>query len=489
MNKLIQKHWYVLALIGIIIVAFILRFANYGNRWGLAYDQARDVIVAREAIRLHTIPLIGPFSSAGQFVYGPQWFWIIALMSLIYLPSVLTPWIVQTVLFIASILVIAAVGNELFDKKTGLVIALLAAVSPAQIQQSINLTSPSAISIFSILSVYFIVKFIKTNHMKYGFLAGFFIGTAITIHFQATGLAVLLPVALIFSKSARDKIRYLIMGFILPFIPLLIFDLRNNFFETKNITDYFLHGQYNIYIPKRWLTYAGSFLPSQWSNIISGNIVFGYLTMILAAGYFAYDAFRKRLDKPFLVFGVSFFLMIVMLRYYRGEFYDSYLVFLHPFVLLLTAWVAVRLYRQVKLLGIIFMSVLIITSIQKMRIEMSHAENFTARLVRSWITVIVSKYPEEKFAIYDFNYARGDKTLPMVLFLDGMGKIDDRGTKIGLTITTSNIPPPHQLILGDRGSYQIFDLSSSSSAQLAEEGWAFVNPSQIYKSTQEWYMH
>ena len=43
----IQKNWYLIALLLVIVLAFLLRFANYQNRWGLAYDQARDVIVAR----------------------------------------------------------------------------------------------------------------------------------------------------------------------------------------------------------------------------------------------------------------------------------------------------------------------------------------------------------------------------------------------------------------------------------------------------------
>lgn len=42
----------------ILILGSILRFYDFFNRWGLAYDQARDLIVASYALHNFTIPLI-----------------------------------------------------------------------------------------------------------------------------------------------------------------------------------------------------------------------------------------------------------------------------------------------------------------------------------------------------------------------------------------------------------------------------------------------
>ena len=61
----------------IVGIAFVLRFYNYNNRWGLAYDQAHDALVARYALEAGKIPLVGPFSSAGAFQTGGEWYWII----------------------------------------------------------------------------------------------------------------------------------------------------------------------------------------------------------------------------------------------------------------------------------------------------------------------------------------------------------------------------------------------------------------------------
>ena len=46
-------------------LAGLLRFYNYDVRWALAHDQARDALVAREALRQHKIPVLGPFLKQG----------------------------------------------------------------------------------------------------------------------------------------------------------------------------------------------------------------------------------------------------------------------------------------------------------------------------------------------------------------------------------------------------------------------------------------
>lgn len=51
----------------IVLLSFFLRFYRYSDRWGLAYDQIHDVMIARHAIESIQIPLLGPFSSAGPF--------------------------------------------------------------------------------------------------------------------------------------------------------------------------------------------------------------------------------------------------------------------------------------------------------------------------------------------------------------------------------------------------------------------------------------
>src|SRR3989338_1965310 len=80
MNKtkhMFKSKWYELCLLFIIVVSIFLRFYNYDQRLGLAYDQAHDAIVSLYALEQGKLPLLGPFSSAGAFQTGGEWYWFI----------------------------------------------------------------------------------------------------------------------------------------------------------------------------------------------------------------------------------------------------------------------------------------------------------------------------------------------------------------------------------------------------------------------------
>src|SRR3990170_3035674 len=134
-SPLLSRNWFVIGIFLLVFFAAFLRFVNFENRWGLAYDQARDVLVAREAIQEQKLPLIGPFASAGQFVYGPQWYWILMLLIGIYPFWLLTPWVLQALLYVGVVLLMILIGHEVQGKRFGLLLGLLTAVSTAQIAQ------------------------------------------------------------------------------------------------------------------------------------------------------------------------------------------------------------------------------------------------------------------------------------------------------------------------------------------------------------------
>jgi hypothetical protein len=145
----------------ILIISIFLRFVNFPNRWQLSYDQARDTIVATYALNNHLIPLTGPFSSAGKFIYGPQWFWILYAYISIYKDFLLTPWIIHALIWSGMSFVMYLIGKEILGRKFGLLLSFFAAISWAQINIATNLISPSMAGIFSIISIYFFIRFIK----------------------------------------------------------------------------------------------------------------------------------------------------------------------------------------------------------------------------------------------------------------------------------------------------------------------------------------
>lgn len=488
-HRFIRTHWYSLLLSGILLIAIALRFANYNERWGLAYDQARDVLVAREALRVGELPLIGPFASAGQFVYGPQWYWILMIFVLFNPSFLLTPWILLSILYVLVVYVMVLIGTEIKGKKFGLLLGLLTAVSTAQIAQSVNLSSPSMVGVVSVFCFFVFIKYIKNDKPIIAGLLGFLIGSAINVHFQAVNLILLGLVALLFTKRHKIKaMLFLAVGLLIPFIPLLIFDLQTNHFESKNILDYFLYGQHKTAIPKRWLTYAFSFWPLSWSRIIGGYYLFGYF-LIGITGIAVVDSIRKK-DRDRIIFACAVFFLfaVILLRYYKGPLYDSYLVSLHTVVIILTGWVLFRIIQISRTLGIVALLIVIAGSIIINMKDIYYSKNNMAAMALGMKAFLYKSYPQEKtFSLYDYEYVSSTYSLPLVLFLDADGRIGKGGYKIGFGSSSRLVIQDHEEIPGNTFGFRLRDLNASSSAELMKNGWAPVNPSDIFHSTVKWY--
>lgn len=485
-----RRRRFIIATWTIVVIAFVLRFYNYTNRWGLAYDQAHDALVARYALEAGKIPLVGPFSSAGPFQTGGEWYWFIMGATILHPQSVLTPWIMLTLSSVLFVYVIILVGKELVNKRYALLVGLLSAFSTAQIAQSVNLTNQSPVAFIALLAIWSMVRYVKTRNKIYILFLFFFPVLAGTIHLQGAALLALPVVTFLFvGIPTLSKLILGGIGIVLPLSPILLYDIQHKFFNIRNMFQYYFWNDQQITydaLGRRWLTYLGVFWPTELAHMVGGILPIAYLIIVATFLIFLFKAAKKQLSREFWILIVSFLLMATLVRYTRTPLYSSYLTFLHPFVIFLTGFVIYEIVKKSTLIGIIFFSILLTGSMGKNMREMVQVENFTARLVQEWKNMLYQQFPNNKFALYDLNYARRDKSLPLVLYLDADKRIDDSGKKIGMTITTSIVPLPYPAIFGEKGGYQLYDLSSSTSAELGHAGWVFVNPSAIYKSTEEW---
>src|SRR6185503_15933229 len=106
MIKLDSKNFFVIGVFAVILLATVLRFYNYDLRWQLAYDQAHDALIARYAVAQMQLPLLGPFSSAGAFQTGGEWYWIVMLGTILFPFTVNGPWIFMTFLYVLFVFLI-----------------------------------------------------------------------------------------------------------------------------------------------------------------------------------------------------------------------------------------------------------------------------------------------------------------------------------------------------------------------------------------------
>jgi len=478
----LKRHWYSIAIIFVLLIAAGLRFYNYSNRWGLAFDHAHDALVGREAIRQKKIPLLGPFASGANVVGGPQWYWAIAFFTWLYPKSILSPWIGLTSLYVVFVFLMIKIGEELGDRKLGLFAGIITAFSPAQISQGVSLTNQGPMALVAAVPIWALIKYLKTKKAIFAFLLGTGIALGYNIHLQGTSLLFLLPVAVVLGWPHSFKaIFWFFIGFGFQFIPFIIFELRKDFYNLRGLLTYFLYDQYRTGVPNRWLTYVFSFWPELWTRITGGNKWLSFFQGIGISVLVIWGLLRKKIPKRILALVLSFILIFIGLRYYRGPRFESYYVFTHPFILFFSAWFVWQLYQWKKIMAFLLLLFLLAGS---MKLNLAHyrvERNRTYPLVKSWERELINKFPGKKFAVYDYHLQTRDKTACLALVLSVEGLIDDHGVKIGVTRRPE---PPSEKTFYEQ-EYLLTDIS-----EIKEEGdgWAFLNPSEIWRETEEWYL-
>jgi hypothetical protein len=485
-SAFLQKN-FVYLVIAICILGAGLRFYNYPNRWGLAYDQARDALVARSALDQTKIPLVGPFSSAGPFQTGGEWYWLIMLGTQFSPSRVIAPWVFMTSLYVLYIALLIYFGKEVQGKAFGLLLGLMGAISTAQIAQSVHLTNQTPLAFISLLAIWSGLRCIRTRRLFYFFALGFFISLAASIHLQGVALGGIILVTFLFlGLPTIREILALALGLLLPALPLLTYDIQNDFTNIRHMVQYYLFDQYKISLDvlgRRWSTYITQFWVKEWSFMIGGHAYVAILIVVMGIGGYIYSFFRKENIRVWSFIGMCFLILVTIIRYARVPLFDSFVSFTHPFVLILTAFSLHFLLKHMKLLGIVTCIIILFGTMVPTIREVTYGSNLTAEESIRVKGMIYRELPSIKYAVYDYNYLTAYFTLPVVLYLHADGRVSDTGKKIGFAL--DNLSDLWPGVASSAGRI-LYDLSGSTSAELVKSGWHLVTPNSRYLEAEEW---
>lgn len=151
--------------------------------------------------------------------------------------------------------------------------------------------------------------------------------------------------------------------------------------------------------------------------------------MMLSGVAIVYNFLKSQLSKEWYILVISFLGMLVLVRYTRTPLFDSFIVFMHPFILLFTALAIFSIYKKNVVIGLSFMFLIAIGSFFKDIKEIKLATNHAAPWSEEQKRVLMKNFPNHKFAMYDFKYKTTGASLPLVLFLYTDKKIDNGGDK------------------------------------------------------------
>jgi len=324
-NFFFSKFSAVLFLVILALFTF-LRFYQLPQRTIFNWDQERDAFEAQKILSGDP-SLIGPRVLGPQgFFLGPYFYYLLAPFyfltgghpqAIVYFLIVL-----NLVFFLAASLIVKKIWGE----KTALIFLFLWTINPATIETVA--WNPALIPLMLVL-IWF------TLFQKSYFWLGLSLSLAINFHFQAIFLAPFILLFLFWQKELLGKnLGKAALGFFLPFIPLLLFDLRHNFLNFK-LLGQFIKGRGEGGNFLAWRPVLANFLTGFWGEEkiwLPLTLALVFLTLWLVKKQKNY--FSKNFLKSLL-----FLYPIVLLGFgiYGQRPSEYYFNFLLPFFILVLA--------------------------------------------------------------------------------------------------------------------------------------------------------
>ncbi|MDO8669058.1 MAG: glycosyltransferase family 39 protein, partial [Candidatus Buchananbacteria bacterium] len=246
-----QKSLFILFL-GVLMLAAFLRFYQLAGYMTFLGDEGRDAIVIKNMLVDHHFPLIGPPTSVGNIYLGPLYYYMMAVpMAVLWLNPVAAAGM-NAFLGVAIVAFVYYLGKLWFNRAAGLIAAYLYAISPVTIIYSRSSWNPNPAPLFALLSIFSLYKLHKSGNFLWLILTGLSVGAALQMHYLAV---ILIPIAgllwlyEIFLRKNIINMKNFIIGsslgifaFILMMLPLVFFDLRHNFLNTRAIFKLFSDG-------------------------------------------------------------------------------------------------------------------------------------------------------------------------------------------------------------------------------------------------------
>ncbi len=339
-TNIVTKNW---ILVLIILVGVFLRFYRLDDFAMFLSDQGRDAIIIKRILTGEHFPAIGAPTSVGQVYLGPFYYYFIAPWLLLF--NFKPVGLAFGVAFFSSIFLLINyfVVKKLINKRTAYLSTFFLTLSSTLVDFSRFSWNPNLLPLFSFLTAYFTIESIRSKKWYFFALTGAFLSFSVQLHYLALFLG--LPVAIVYVYYLVKTKGHLINKFLNLFIsafffvlftlPLIIFDLRHDFLNSKNflllfkssqsLTSNKLDNLFNTFISLN--KYSLNISLNTWQTII-------LLIFILLSSLIILYRSKSQI-KIFILFFLTCFLGLSL---YSGPKFPHYLAMVFPFYFLIISY-------------------------------------------------------------------------------------------------------------------------------------------------------
>ena len=484
-----QKKFIFLSLFILIIFGGFLRLYKIKTLGTFHSDQAIELTHTLEILR-GKLRLIGIKTSISEVHNGAVMYYLLAPLLWLFKYDPVAGGILQSLLSLATIPLIFILGKKMANNLTGLMAAFFVAISPLLISYSRQTLLAFYPLFFSALILLILNSLLEKFSLKKTFLLGLLLGFSLQIHYLTITwffLALISPYFL-FKKKKKKLFPFfilLISGFIAGLLPLIIFELRHDFFNTRMLFSYFQENTSTAFSQQYFL----KFWPLVLEELLLTKQTFLATVSFILIIFLSFKRFLKKrktslIEKLCLVqFSINFvILFFVSLKHHSFKTQKAINAFIP--LILLTSFSLVFLAKKVfpkkqKLILLITCLFLILINFSSFRLQKNHGEfmkeGWDLIGTQKAANIIISDLDHKAFNVAMYVDAE-NQGLPLRYFLEVAGKKPLGIAKYGEAEILYLLKEPEANLY----KITIWELTSFGSFKIAKQ-WSIQNGFLLYR--------
>jgi hypothetical protein len=438
-KSIILKNKFLLILI--ILLAFI-RFYRLEEFITFLGDQGRDAIIIKRIATLEKLPAIGPVSSIGGMFLGPFYYYLMAPFLLLFQFNPVGLGFAVGFLSLAGLVYLFLITKKELNKNTAYFFLVLAGFAKIIVEYNRFSWNPNLLPFFAFLTLFFLVKFYQSENIGYLFLFGAFLAFSLQLHYLAflIGLTIIIFILFNYKKTFSflkwKNLLILATSFLIFYSPLIIFDLRHQFINSKNLIKVFTQEKIvasSESFFNRFLSTNQNFF--QYVFNIKINPTLAFLLFLLIFIYFVKNrGFRKN---PFLQINfLNFFSYLIgfsILRSLRHPHY--YMVVYLSFYLILAYLMANFAQKNLFKKFLVFLAVIIFLFINGKNYPFFKKEgNFQTQIAKKIADSILERNPQLPYQIVPIPLTETDGAIRYYLEIGGKRPLAEDSPQVGKEI-------------------------------------------------------
>jgi hypothetical protein len=406
-----KKNTHLLILFGILILAAFFRLYAVVDRYEFAADGDLFSWIVKDIVIDKHPRLIGQETSAPGIFIGPLFYYLIVPFFLLNKMDPLGAIIPVTIFGLLTVVSFYFVFTKLYSKPIGLISSLLYAVLLETVQLDRRVV-PSTPTNLWMIWYFFTVIMIARGNFKVLPLLGVLIGLIWHIHIALIPSLIAIPVATYFSKKipAIKSIVYFFVALLLTSIPLIIFEVKNNFVQLLSLINNFgkitpgvATGLYKIQLVLGFTIQNINNLFFSPQNIPFLQNIFFYLLIILSGFWLVlkkYLSYQELLTLYSWILGLTLFFSLSSSPISGYYFFNLYVIFIAIISFLLFS--LYKSSRQGKVFAVIILSVIVLKNIHFMIIQDYYHKGYIEK--KAIVEYITSDAKEKLYPCFSINY-------------------------------------------------------------------------------------